>query len=94
MDLMMLYKSHVLSFIEYGTPGVHFASASVLKDLDDVQKLFLVQIGISEETAFMDFNLAPLNVRRNIAMLGCIHRAANCKGPPPLWRFSAEQPPR
>ena len=87
VDLMMLYKSHVLSFIEYRTPGVHFASASVLKDIDDVQKRFLVQIGISEETAFMDFNLAPLNVRRDIAMLGCIHRAANCKGPPPLWRF-------
>ena len=44
VDLMMLYKSHVLSFIEYRTPGVHFESASVLKDLDDVQKRFLVQI--------------------------------------------------
>ena len=35
----------------------------------------------------MDFNLAPLNVRRDIDMPGCIHRAAKCTRHRALWRF-------
>ena len=87
VDLVMLYKSHVLSFIEYRTPGLHFASTSVLNEIDDVQSRFLHQLDISEGVAFMNFNLAPLTVRRDVSMLGCIHRAALCQGPPSLWRF-------
>ena len=87
LELVLLYKSHVLSYIEYRTPGIHFASTSVLQELDDVQKRFLHQIDLSEETAFLEFNLAPLCVRRDIAILGCIHRASLCQGPPALWRF-------
>ena len=36
-DLLLLYKSHVLSYIEYRTAGLHFASSSVLNEIDDVQ---------------------------------------------------------
>ena len=86
-DLVMLYKSHVLSFIEYRTPGLHFASASILNQIDDVQARFLRQINVSEESAFMHFNLAPLTARRDIAILGCIHRAARQRGPPSLLQF-------
>ena len=35
----------------------------------------------------MHFNLAPLAVRRDIAMLGLVHRAALLQGPPVLWKF-------
>ena len=35
----------------------------------------------------MNFNLAPLSARRDIAILGCIHRAAKLQGPPSLWKF-------
>ena len=87
VDLVMLFKSHVLSFIEYRTPGVHFASSSVLLELDDVQSRFLRQIDLSEESALMTFNLAPLCVRRDISILGVIHRAAMCAGPPMLWKY-------
>ena len=83
----MLYKSHVLSYIEYRTPGVHFASTSILQQLDDVQSRFLRQLELSDESAFVHFNLAPLNVRRDIAILGVIHRAVMKQGPPSLWRF-------
>ena len=86
-DLVMLYKSHVLSFIEYRTSGLHFASTSVLNQIDDVQSRFLRQIGVSDEIAFVHFNLAPLGVRRDIGILGVIHRAARCAGPPQLWKF-------
>ena len=86
-DLVMLYKSHILSFIEYRTAGIHFASTSVLNDIDDSQVRFLRQIGLTEVLAFMVFNLAPLSARRDIAMLGCIHRAVLLQGPPALWKF-------
>ncbi len=39
-DLVMLFKSHVLSFIEYRTAGIHFASTNVLVEVDDVLKRF------------------------------------------------------
>ena len=52
-----------------------------------MQTRFLRQIGLSDESAFMHFNLAPLMVRRDIAILGVIHRAAMCAGPPQLWGF-------
>ena len=86
-DLVMLYKSHVLSYIEYRTAGVHFASSSVLAELDDTQRRFLRQLDLSEESAFMNWNLAPLGVRRDIGILGVIHRAVHGEGPPELWKF-------
>ncbi len=86
-ELLLLYKSHVLSSIEYRTPGLHFASTSVLDKIDQVQSRCLRQLEISEEAAFDSFNLAPLRVRRDISILGVIHRAANAAGPPQLWQF-------
>ena len=87
VDLVMLFKSHVLSFIKYRTPGIHFASTSVLNCVDDVQTGFLRQLELDEESAFISFNVAPLCVRRDIAILGVIHRAVLHKGPPQLWKF-------
>ena len=86
-DMPMLYRSHVLSFIEYRTPGLHFAPTCNSNEIDIVQVRFLRQIGVSEEDAFIHFNLAPLSARRDIAILGCIRRASLQQGPPGLWRF-------
>ena len=86
-DLMILCKSHMLSYIEYRTAGIHHASTTVLNEIDGAQIRFLQQIGLSEVAAFMNFNLAPLGARRDIAMLGCIHRATKLHGPPLLWKF-------
>ena len=36
---------------------------------------------------FVEFNLAPLAVRRDIAMLGLIHRTALGKGPPQFAEY-------
>ena len=87
IDMLMLFKSHVLSFIEYRTAGIHFASTSVLKEVDEVQTRFLRELELTEESALMNFNLAPLSTRRDIAMLGVIHRAALREGPQQLWKF-------
>ena len=47
---------------------------SSLEAVDQVQRSFLKHIGVYELFAFMSFNLAPLNLRRDIAMLGLIRR--------------------
>ena len=81
-DLTMLYKSHVLSFLEYRTPAIYHATREVLQTLDNVQTRFLSDIGLDEITALMVFNLAPSKTRRDIAMLGMLHRAKLGLGPP------------
>ena len=50
--------------------------------LDAVQDKVRRVAGVSKLQAFNDMNLAPLCVRRDIAMLGLIHRTALGKGPP------------
>ena len=80
--MISLYKAHLLSFLEYRTPAVYHATRAVLTRLDAVQSKLLRDIGVDEVTALAEFHLAPLAVRRDIAMLGLIHRTALGKGPP------------
>ena len=81
-DLIVLYKAHLLSFLEYRTPAIYHAARVVLNRLDAVQSKFLKDIGVDEVTALIEFHLAPLSVRRDIAMLGVIHRTVLGKGAP------------
>ena len=73
-QLMNLYKSQVLSFVESGTPGYYHAAPSVIASLDRVQRRFLREVGLDESEALVAFHLAPLQSRRDIAMLGLLHR--------------------
>ena len=77
----MLYKAHLLSYIEYRTPAIYHATRDILAKLDRVQTKLLQDIGMQEVDALMEFNLAPLAARRDMAMLGMIHRAVLGKGP-------------
>ena len=83
-DMVVMYKSQVLSYIEYKTPGIYHACANVLDSVDSIQRKFLSDICISLCDSLMSFKLAPLKVRRDIAMMGVIHRAALGKGPSQL----------
>ena len=78
--LVNLYKSRMLGFIEYRTAAIYHACDSLLLPLDAIQRRFLEHIGATEMEALFDFNLAPLASRRDIAMLGLIHRAVLNKG--------------
>ena len=80
-DLVHLYKTHVLSFVEYRTPAIYDAKREYLRRLEDAQDHFLRDLGIDAESALAEFNLAPLRVRRDLAMLGLLHRTALGKGP-------------
>ena len=91
--LINLYKSQLLSYVEYRTPAVYHAAPSVLAPLDSVQGRLLRELSMSDEDALMHFNLAPLVVRRDIAMLGVIHRAVPGLGPRPVDTFLLEWSP-
>ena len=53
----------------------------VISRLDAVQSRFLRDVGVDDVTALVKFHLAPLSTRRDIAMLGLIHRTIRAKGP-------------
>ena len=86
-ELVNLYKSHVLSYIEYRTCAIYHASASVLAPLDALQTRFLHSLGISSLDALVYFNLAPLRTRRDISILGVIHRTLLGSGPACFSQF-------
>ena len=74
--LLQFYKSFVLSFLEFPTPAMYHATEYALSPLDRVQERVLEELDISEIDAFVKHALAPLRCRRDIAMLGFLHRVA------------------
>ena len=86
-DLVLQYKQQLLSFIEYRTGAIYHATTTVLNQLDRTQDNFFRELGIDSTAALMDFNLAPLSMRRDIALLGILHRAALGEGPPQFREY-------
>jgi len=80
-DLVIQYKQQVLSYIEYRTPAIYHATKTVLGRLDKLQENFLRELGITKAAALMEFKFAPLSMRRDIALLGLLHRSAIGEGP-------------
>ena len=83
-EMVTLYKSQVMAYVESRTVGLHHACPTTLLCVDRVQRRFLREIGITEQQALADWNLAPLPSRRAIAMLGLLYRVALRKAPAPL----------
>ena len=81
MELVTLYKAQLLSFIEYRTPAIYHACASALLELDRIQDRLMNAAGFNEAEVLRVCRLAPLTARRDMAMLGLIHRTVLGKGP-------------
>ena len=73
-ELFRMYKTQVLTYVESGTPALYHAAPSVLDRVDRVQRRFLRELDFSEQAALDDYRLAPLNSRRDMAMLGALHK--------------------
>ena len=86
-EVILLFKSHILSYLEYRTPAIYHACTTVLDPIDRVLQRFLRDLCVSEMDALMVFNLAPLSTRRDIAMLGVVHRTVLGQGPPHFARW-------
>ena len=72
--MIQQFKSHVLCLLESSSGAIFHASQSHLESLDRMQTHFVEAIGLTEGEAFLSFNLAPLKLRRDIAILGLLHR--------------------
>ena len=90
-DLVALYKARLLSFLEYRTAAVYHATSTTLGPLDKVQEKLLNVVGCTSLDALFFWNLAPLNTRRDVAMLGLVHRAVLGLGPKHFQRFFRQQ---
>ena len=66
---------------------VYHTCDSLLNSVDAIQDTLLDRLGITDKQALFDFNLAPLSARRDMAMLGLVHRTVLGKGPPQFARF-------
>ena len=73
-DLIGQFKSHVWCHLEFSSGAIYHAADSHLKDVDSVQDSFIRALGLSAESAFVDFKMPPLCLRRDIAILGLLHK--------------------
>ena len=68
------YKTHIWGLVEVHCGGYFHAASSLLEKIGQVQRSFLNKLGLSEEEAFLNHNFAPCCLRRNIAILGLLHK--------------------
>ena len=80
-EIIGTYKAKLLSYLEYRTPTIYHADASKLEKIDGIQKRLMNEVGLTEVDALLEYHLAPLATRRDIAMLGVIHRSVLGLGP-------------
>ena len=72
--MIIQYKSHILPLLEQNTGAIFHANSGQLNRIDALQLHFLDNINLTETAASLDFNLAPLPLRRNIAILGLLYK--------------------
>ena len=62
--------------------GYFHASTTLLAKLDHAQNRFLRELGLTREQAFLQYNFASPSLRRNIGILGLLHKRVLGKWPP------------
>ena len=87
LQLVDVYKAQLLSFMEYRTPAIYHTCDTALFMLDSIQDQLLKAAGFNKLEALLVCNLAPLAARRDIALLGLIHRTMLGKGPSQFREF-------
>ena len=73
-DLIGHFKAHVWGLMEIHNGGIFHAAPYLLAKFDSAQRSFLQEIGVSEGDAFLEHNFAPPSLRRNIGILGLLHK--------------------
>ena len=68
------FKTHVWCHLEFSHGAMYHAANVHLAALDGAQSSFTHSLGLSVEDAFLRFNFAPLCLRRDIAILGLLHK--------------------
>ena len=73
-ELVNQFKTHIWGLIEIHCGAYFHAANSLLEKIDQVQTSFLNKLEVTERQAFLNFNFAPIKLRRNVAILGLLHK--------------------
>jgi len=68
------FKTHVWSLMECHNGAIFHAATYILDKLDGVHAHFVSELGMTCEQAFLQHNLAPPCLRRDIGILGMLHK--------------------
>ena len=68
------YKTHVWNLIEYHNGVLQHACASQLQRIDSMQRGYVQELHLTEASAFIHYNFAPPSLRRDIGLLGFLHK--------------------
>jgi hypothetical protein len=86
-DLINQFKTHIWGIMEIHNGAIFHAASSALDRIDHLQKHFLDELGITEMDAFLRYNFAPPVLRRNIGILGLLHKRVLGKAHPIFQRL-------
>jgi len=73
-DLISQYKTHIWGLVECNCGAYFHAASTLLAKIAQVQRSFLTKLDVTEKVAFLEFNFAPTGLRRDIAILGLLHK--------------------
>ena len=73
-ELLNQYKTHIWCLVELHCGAYFHAATTLLEKVSQVQRNFLTKLGLSEQEAFLEHNFVPVTLRRNIAILGLLHK--------------------
>ena len=86
-DLIFQFKTQIWGHIETNMAGYFHAASHLLAKIDAAQNKFLHDLGVSPMHAFMEFNFAPPRLRRNVGILGLLHKRVLGKCHPTFERL-------
>ena len=73
-DLIIQFKTHIWGLIEYSHGCIMHASESALARVERLQSSFVEELHVYEDDNFLIHNFAPLQLRRDIGILGLLHK--------------------
>ena len=73
-SLLLQYKTHVWHIVEFSSLVYYHASAVYLAKIEQIQDGFLRELAVDRRVAFLEHNIGPLQLRREIAAQGFLHK--------------------
>ena len=73
-SLIQQYKTHVWGILEHHNGAILHSSETVLAKIDRMQRSFVSELLLTEEDAFVMYNFGPPRLRRDIGILGFLHK--------------------
>ena len=73
-QLVTQFKTHIWGLMEAHSGGIFHACTTLLAKIDHAQNRFLHELNLCPDRAFLEFNFIPPSFRRNVGILGLMHK--------------------